>query len=64
MKKALCQYGFAFKLPVAVLSYSFSICLDADKQVFPKLDIVGWYATGEEVQETDMLIHRKASLPA
>ncbi|DBB04951.1 TPA: hypothetical protein ACH3X3_010232 [Trebouxia sp. C0006] len=29
------------------------------KQVFPKLDIVGWYATGEDVQEADMLIHRK-----
>lgn len=33
--------------------------LSADKQVFPKLDIVGWYATGEDIQEADMLIHRK-----
>jgi len=32
--------------------------------VFPKLDIVGWYATGEDVQEADMLIHRKACVPA
>lgn len=31
----------------------------ADKQVFPKLDIVGWYATGEEIQDDDMAIHRK-----
>lgn len=31
----------------------------ADKQVFPSLDIVGWYATGETVQEADMVIHRK-----
>ncbi|KAL3161406.1 hypothetical protein ABBQ32_010296 [Trebouxia sp. C0010 RCD-2024] len=29
------------------------------KQVFPKLDIVGWYATGEEIQDDDMAIHRK-----
>ena len=40
----------------------FHFWLYADKQVFSKLDIVGWYATGEEVQEADMLIHRKASL--
>lgn len=31
----------------------------ADKQVFPKLDIVGWYATGEQIQDDDMAIHRK-----
>ena len=31
----------------------------ADKQVFPNLDIVGWYATGEDVNEADMHIHRK-----
>ena len=31
----------------------------ADKQVFPTLDIVGWYATGEDVNEADMHIHRK-----
>lgn len=27
--------------------------------MFPKLDIVGWYATGEEIQDADMAIHRK-----
>ena len=32
--------------------------------MFPKLDIVGWYATGEDVQEADMLIHRKVCIPA
>lgn len=29
------------------------------KQVFPNLDTVGWYATGEDVAEADMHIHRK-----
>jgi hypothetical protein len=33
----------------------------ADKQTFPHLDTVGWYATGPSVQETDMLIHRLVS---
>lgn len=36
----------------------------ADKQVFPKLDIVGWYATGEEIQDDDMAIHRKVQTAA
>lgn len=35
------------------------LLINADKQVFPKLDIVGWYATGEGIQDADMAIHRK-----
>lgn len=35
------------------------LLITADKQVFPKLDIVGWYATGEEIGDDDMAIHRK-----
>lgn len=31
------------------------------KQVFPKLDVVGWYATGSELQDADMHMHRKVS---
>lgn len=30
----------------------------ADKQVFPKLDVVGWYATGAEVTPEDMEVNR------
>lgn len=29
------------------------------KQTFPNLDAVGWYATGECVQEADMLVHHQ-----
>lgn len=36
-----------------------SLLITADKQVFPKLDIVGWYATGEEIGDDDMAVHRK-----
>ena len=35
--------------------------LPADKQVFPNLDVVGWYTTGSEITEADMQIHRKVS---
>ncbi|EIE22810.1 Mov34-domain-containing protein [Coccomyxa subellipsoidea C-169] len=28
------------------------------KQTFPKLDTVGWYSTGSEVEEADMQIHK------
>lgn len=38
---------------------SLHLLINADKQVFPKLDIVGWYATGEEIQDADMAIHKK-----
>ena len=34
-------------------------CLLADKQTFPQLDLVGWYATGAEIEDNDMSIHRK-----
>lgn len=30
----------------------------ADKQTFPKLDTVGWYSTGSDVDEGDMQIHK------
>ena len=33
--------------------------LPVDKQVFPNLDVVGWYTTGSEITEADMQIHRK-----
>ncbi|MEW5297911.1 MAG: hypothetical protein WDW36_001089 [Sanguina aurantia] len=29
------------------------------KQVFSKIDVVGWYSTGSEVQEVDLQIHKK-----
>lgn len=28
------------------------------KKVFPKYDILGWYSTGSDIQETDMQIHK------
>ncbi|KAL2609792.1 hypothetical protein R1flu_028365 [Riccia fluitans] len=28
------------------------------KKVFPKYDVLGWYSTGSDVQDTDMLIHK------
>ena len=31
----------------------------ADKQVFPKLDLVGWYVTGQSLSESDMAVNRK-----
>eukprot|EP00250_Pteridium_aquilinum_P009092 c18437_g1_i1 orf=248-1153(+) len=42
-------------------------CLDRDflfkkqeqyKKVFPKYDILGWYSTGSDIQETDMQMHK------
>ncbi len=37
----------------------------ADKQVYPALDVVGWYATGAEVQPEDLDTHRRVvTLPA
>lgn len=30
----------------------------ADKKVFPKLDVVGWYSTGSALQEADLELHR------
>ena len=32
-----------------------------DKKVFPKYDILGWYSTGSDIQETDMQIHKTVS---
>ena len=34
-----------------------SLC--ADKQVFPKLDVVGWYATGSSQHSGDVAMHRR-----
>lgn len=31
----------------------------ADKQVFPKLDVVGWYATGSGQHSGDVAMHRR-----
>ena len=31
----------------------------ADKQVFSKLDVVGWYATGSAVQDSDTAVHKR-----
>ncbi len=31
----------------------------ADKMVFPKLDLVGWYATGEEITDADVAVNQK-----
>jgi hypothetical protein len=37
-------------------------CCDcADKKVFPDFFVLGWYSTGSDVQETDMLIHKAVS---
>ena len=30
-----------------------------DKQVFSKLDVVGWYATGSAVQDSDTAVHKR-----
>ncbi len=40
-----------------IMVYKFALLL-ADKQTFPKLDTVGWYSTGSEVEEADMQIHK------
>jgi COP9 signalosome complex subunit 6 len=28
------------------------------KKVFPKYDVLGWYSTGSDIQDSDMLIHK------
>lgn len=33
-----------------------------DKKVFPNFYILGWYSTGSDAQESDMLIHKAVSL--
>ncbi|CAD7698652.1 unnamed protein product [Ostreobium quekettii] len=33
--------------------------LEQYKDVFPKLELVGWYSTGSELREADMVIHRR-----
>ncbi len=33
--------------------------LTADKQTFASLDVVGWYGTGAQATDADMIIHRK-----
>ena len=32
-----------------------------DKKVFPKYDVLGWYSTGSDVQDSDMHIHKAVS---
>jgi hypothetical protein len=36
-----------------------SVPRDADKQVFPKVDVLGWYVTGAAVEDTHMHIHKR-----
>jgi hypothetical protein len=36
----------------------------ADKQVFPKVDVLGWYVTGAAVEETHLHIHKRVRLGA
>ena len=31
----------------------------ADKQVFPKVDVLGWYVTGAAVEDAHMHIHKR-----
>jgi hypothetical protein len=33
-----------------------------DKKVFPKYDVLGWYSTGSDIQDSDILIHKAVSL--
>jgi hypothetical protein len=45
-----------------LLSFTLSSwCSAADKQTFPRLDVIGWYATGTAVGVVEMDIQRKAS---
>lgn|SRR5688500_15522466 len=36
----------------------------ADKKVFPDFYVLGWYSTGSDVHDTDMLIHKSVSFTA
>jgi hypothetical protein len=38
------------------------IPLNADKQVFPRLDVMGWYATGEDLEPKHMDVNKMVSL--
>ena len=52
-------------LPAQVKFHDVSPILDllvaTDKKVFPKYDVLGWYSTGSDVQDSDMHIHRVVS---
>jgi hypothetical protein len=34
----------------------------ADKTVFPKQDVVGWYCTGKQLEQQHMAVHRRVSV--
>jgi len=36
--------------------------VSADKTVFPKQDVVGWYCTGQQLEEQHMAVHRRVGL--
>ena len=58
-KTEQCKPAFS---PILINALPHSMMITTvDKQVFPTLDIVGWYATGESVNEADMHILRKVS---
>jgi hypothetical protein len=35
------------------------LLLAADKTVFPKQDIVGWYCSGKQLSDRHLAVHRK-----
>jgi hypothetical protein len=43
------------------LTFSSQLFFSADKQTFPQLDVIGWYATGSALGPLEMDIQRKAS---
>lgn len=51
----LCFQGFCF-----VVYRCFNMN-GADKKVFPNFYILGWYSTGSDAQESDMIIHKSVS---
>jgi hypothetical protein len=54
----------AFELPYLVSSWlhrCVCIYVHSDKEVFPTLDIVGWYSIGEEPTGDDLGLHKQVS---
>jgi len=43
-----------------MLKWALYVCA-ADKQVYPRLDVMGWYATGEQVEPQHMDINKVVS---
>ena len=54
-----CKHTSWWSLHASSKAWLTCVGCTADKQTFAHLDVVGWYATGADVQETDIHMHRR-----